>query len=115
MRYFAAILLACLLAAPASATTVFVCRGSDPMQPACGVDCIIDAWDVIHDGCNEPVDTDSAEFLSYRDRQPTQAMKDQAFEDDLLGGEVFRALIRTISEVHGVTVQQLIEKLKDNR
>lgn len=120
MKYW--LILLPFVAGVASAETVFVCKGPDPMQPACGSTCVVQAWDKAHGPCTEAMDTTDAAFISYRDRVPTQAMIDQDFEDSLLESEVFRALVKTIRELHGpdpavsgVTLPALIQKLKDNR
>ncbi len=113
MRFWPLLLL--LVASTASAKTIFVCRGPDPMQLPCGNTCVVQAWDKAHHACIEAMDTTDAAFISYSDRVPTQAMIDQQYESDLLENEVFRALIRTIAEIHGVTPASVIQKMKDNR
>lgn len=110
-----------LFAASASAETVYICVGTDSnhIRTLCPTDstCIIDGWDTPTNaaGCTKPLDSKSAEYQEYLNREQTPEVKDREFKRSFEVDPKDRAWAEVLADRWGMTLDQVLELLKSKR
>ncbi len=108
-----------LLAAPAAATTVYVCRGPDPLHirtlcPTADT-CIVVNYSTPFRACTEAIDDQSAELQESIRPPLTDAAKRSGFANDLQNDRRWRALMKVLADRWGMTPVQVRNLLRAAR